>query len=144
MMGSCVTNFCPIWISSYTFTRKTILNKQDAFNRFRATTNNWWKCIRDIKGKYPSRSSSCPRARLCLPSSAVWPSPHSTAALSRGWRASCDESPALRWEEGKDELGAHSGCWQASISQVVWSVCVVSQLTTSYRSVQKLFSVILQ
>lgn len=35
-------------------------------NRFRATINNSWKSIRDIKGKYPSRSLSCPRAWLCI------------------------------------------------------------------------------
>lgn len=91
-------------------------------NRFRATMDHSWKCIRHIKSKYPSRSLLCPRAWLCLPSSAVWPCSQSPAAHSRGWRASWDKSPTLRWQEGNDELGTHS--WmQTSINL---SSCVVS------------------
>lgn len=90
--------------------------------RFRATMNNSWKCIRDIKGKYPSRSLSFPRAWLCLPSSAVQTSLQSTAAHSRGWRAAWHKSPALRWEKGKDELETHS----QMLTSTSLSSCVVS------------------
>lgn len=96
--------------------------------------NNSCKCIRDIKGKYPSRSLSCLRAWLCLPSSAVRPYSQSTAAHSRGWRASQDKSPTLRWEEGKDELGTHS--WMltsTSLSSCVVSLCGFS----AYHFLQK-------
>lgn len=109
MMGSFITNFYPMWVSSIpSLERQFWTSKMFSINRFRDTTNNSWKCNRDIKGKYPSRPLTCPRAQLCLPSSAVWLSSRSTAAISRGWRASCNKSPALRCEEVKDELGTHS------------------------------------
>lgn len=147
--------------------RKIILSKMLSTVRFRDVMNNAWKWDRDIKGKCPSSSSSCRsslRICLCLPSSrrggrvdeqvrghrywdcsALWPSPQSTAAVSGGWRASCGRSHGPRWEEERDKLGTHThGCWQAPSSQVGWSVCGVSQLTTSSRSVQKLIFMVLQ
>lgn len=103
MMGSFITNFCPMWVSSIpSLERQFWTSKMFSINRFRDTTNNSWKCNRDIKGKYPSRPLTCPRAQLCLPSSAAWPSSRSTAAISRGWRASCNKSPGpeVRGSEG--------------------------------------------
>lgn len=134
MMGSFITNFHPRWVSSIlSLERQFWTSKMFSTNRFRDTTNSSWKCNRDIKGKYPSRSLSCPRAQLCLPSSAVWPSSRSTAAISR-WRASCNKSPALRWEEVKDGLGTRSRMLTSTnLSSCAVSLCGFS----AYHFLQK-------